>query len=213
MAWLPGQHVTVIAPDGVRRAYSVANAPARNGAAPHIELQVRRVPGGAFSGWWFNSARPNDLLRLQGPQGSFVLGDVASVPLLLLATGTGIAPIKALLEQLAALPAAAQPARIDLYWGGRVQTDLYWDPWSVPQPQSSPLRFTPVLSRATAAWDGARGHVQDAALADIGLHADLRRHQVYACGSPDMVAAARAALQAAGLPTAHFHADAFVCSS
>lgn len=227
LAWLPGQHLIAISPaslaspghsdgsGGIRRAYSIANAPASDGAATPIELQIRRVPGGAFSDWWFHSARPNDLLRLQGPQGSFVLGDVAGVPLLLLATGTGIAPIKALLEQLAALPAAAQPARIDLYWGGRVPADLYWNPLGLAQPV--PLRFTPVLSRAVGAWDGARGHVQAVALADIasraGGRADLGAHQVYACGSAAMVAAARAALQAAGLPPLHFHADAFVCSS
>jgi CDP-4-dehydro-6-deoxyglucose reductase len=88
---------------------------------------------------------------------------------------------------------------------------LYWNPLALPQ--RAPLRFTPVLSRAAAAWDGARGHVQDVALAAPGKVPDLGRHQVYACGSPAMVAAARAALQAAGLPPERFHADAFVCSS
>ncbi|MFN7724248.1 MAG: FAD-binding oxidoreductase [Rubrivivax sp.] len=213
--FLPGQHLDVIGPGGVRRAYSIANAPRADG---RLELQVRRVPGGALSTWWFEQAQVNDLVRLHGPQGSLVMGDLAGRPLWLLATGTGIAPVKAWLEQLAGLPAEAWPASVHLWWGGRVPRDLYWDPLRLELP--APFGFTPVLSRAPAGWDGARGHVQAAALAHGAAQAqargqplDLSRHQVVACGSPAMVDSARSLLLAAGLPARQFQADPFVCSA
>ena len=212
--FLPGQHLDVIGPCGVRRAYSIANAPRANG---RLELHIRRVPGGALSTWWFEQAQVDDLVRLHGPQGSLVMGDIAARPLWLLATGTGVAPAKAWLEQLAALPSAVLPSSVHLFWGGRVASDLYWDPLTLGLPLA--FRFTPVLSQASAAWVGARGHVQARALAELAAQAqaggqgvDLSRHQVVACGSSAMVDGARSLLLAAGLPARQFQADPFVCS-
>lgn len=125
---------------------------------------------------------------------------------MLLATGTGIAPVKALLETLAAGPADALPRAVRLLWGGRTPADLFWSP-AFP---TLPLHYTPVLSRADAGWSGARGHVQHVLLA---ASPDLAITDVYACGSPQMIANARTALVAAGLASRRFFSDAFVSST
>lgn len=200
LAYLPGQYIDVIGKDGLRRSYSIANAPRDDGK---LTLQIRKVSGGVMSHYWFDHAKPNDLLRLEGPLGTFSLRTTSATQLVLLATGTGIAPITAMLQHLATQP--TQPyQQIHLYWGGRTAQDLYWQP-DFPD---LPLRFVPVLSRAPRSA-GAKGYVQDVLFADaIPLHDAV----VYACGSPAMIDSARSALIAAGLARKHFHADAFVSS-
>jgi CDP-4-dehydro-6-deoxyglucose reductase len=187
----------------LRRSYSVANA---GTVLQQIELHVRQVHVGEMSHYWFDQAKPNDLLRLNGPLGTFVLRDTVGLDLLLLATGTGIAPIKAMVEGLVTAPAARLPRSVTVYWGGRTAPDLYWDPATL----AIHHRFVPVLSRADAGWTGARGHVQQAVLATIP---DLGNAAVYACGSYAMIQSARTELVAAGLPKNRFHSDAFVSSS
>ena len=194
LRWLPGQAIDVIGPGGERRSYSIANA-----TGPMLELLIRRVPGGLLSDYWFKQAQLGDLLRFEGPRGSFHLRNVAGLDLVMLATGTGIAPIKAILEELAARPQEAQPRSVRLLWGARKQVDLCWAP-SLPG-----LHYTPVLSRADASWHGARGHVQDVLLQSPP---EWQRCAVYACGSPAMIATARSVL-----PAKHFYSDAFVASA
>jgi CDP-4-dehydro-6-deoxyglucose reductase len=213
LAFAAGQYVDVTAPNGVRRSYSMAQPPA---VTNRIELQIRRVEGGAMSDWWFSHAKQNDLVRLRGPLGTFFLRETAGVDLVFLATGTGIAPIRSMLAQLAGLDDASQrPASVRVFWGGRTPADLYLDPTdglaradaTVP----ASLAYTPVLSRADAAWAGARGHVQQVLLGgDTTIGPQTR---VYACGSPAMIDGARASLVAAGLAPRHFHSDAFVESN
>ena len=200
--FLPGQYIEVIGTEGVRRSYSIANAPRQD---RQIELHIREVPDGAMSRYWFQAAKTNDLLRMRGPLGTFFLRGQVGRDLVLLATGTGIAPVKAILEGLAAAPADAQPRSVTVYWGGRRGDDLYWQPPAIPR-----LRFVPVLSRAGNDWVGERGYVQDAMLRD---HAYLADTLVYACGSDAMIHGARAQLHGAGLPPTQFHSDAFVCSA
>ncbi len=200
---LPGQYIDVIGHGGLRRSYSVANAVS---ASQHIELHVRKVDDGAMSHYWFDQAKPSDMLRLNGPLGTFFLRDTAGLNLLLLATGTGIAPIKAMLEGLALAPVAMLPRSVALYWGGRTAPDLYWDPATL----AIGHRFVPVLSRADAGWTGARGHVHQAVLQD---NPELSNAVVYACGSDAMIQSARTELVAAGLAQTRFHSDVFVCSS
>jgi len=209
--YLPGQHVSVVAAGGLRRSYSLAAA--GNNPAPGqpqlLELHVRRVAQGAMSQHWFERARVNDLLRLVGPLGSFYLRDCAGQDLVFLATGTGIAPLLAMLDALAGRPASAQPRSVQLLWGGRQPQDLYL------QPGRPGLQYTPVLSRAGAGWAGARGHVQQVLLQQVLLQQtppDWAQAQVYACGSAAMVQGARDSLLAAGLPARQFFADAFVAS-
>ena len=200
--FLPGQYIDVIGAEGLRRSYSIANAPRKD---KQIELHIREVPDGAMSRYWFQQAKASDLLRLRGPLGTFFLRSQAGKDLVLLATGTGIAPVKAILEGVAGLAEDAFPRSITVYWGGRHHKDLYWQPPDMPG-----LRYVPVLSRADDTWTGARGHVQDAMLRD---HAYLADTLVYACGSDAMIHGAQAKLHAAGLPERQFHSDAFVCSA
>lgn len=201
--FLPGQYVDVIGPGGVRRSYSLANAQA---ADKLVELHIRSVSGGAMSQYWFNDAKANDLLRLHGPLGTFFLRDVAGQDLVFLATGTGIAPVKSMLEGIAQMAPQASPRSVAVYWGNRSATDLYWDATSV----AGSHRYVPVLSRPHDEWGGARGYVQDALMRSSP---DLSRTLVYACGSDAMIRSARALLTRAGLPERSFSSDAFVCSA
>lgn len=203
LAFLPGQYVDVIGPKGIRRSYSLASAPAVDKL---LELHIRAMPDGAMSSYWFNDARPNDLLRLNGPLGTFFLRDVAGRHLVFLVTGTGMAPVKSMLESIAPLPPESRPRSIAVYWGNRDQTDIYWDVTSVPADH----RYTPVLSRANDRWKGMRGHVQDAFMSS---RPDLSQTVVYACGSDAMIRSAKALLTSAGLPDRYFLSDAFVCSA
>jgi CDP-4-dehydro-6-deoxyglucose reductase len=199
-----GQYVDVIGPGSVRRSYSIANAPSPDKL---LELHIRQVPGGAMSDYWFGAAKVNDLLRINGPLGTFVLGDVADRDVVFLATGTGIAPVKAMLEALNTRGSEApSPRSVTVYWGGRRREDIYC---GLPDP-GGPFRFVPVLSRATADLSCTHGHVQDVALTE---RSDWTRAVVFACGSDAMIHSARDALQAAGLDSRNFHSDAFVCSA
>ena len=199
--YLPGQYVDVIGPGGMRRSYSIANAPSEQKL---VELHIRQVPSGEMSRYWFEQAKANDLLRLSGPHGTFFLRDTEDRDIVFLATGTGIAPVKSMLEGLRAAP--SRPRSVTVYWGGRRPEDLYWQPDS----QCAPHDFVTVLSRAGDDWPGERGHVQDVALR---RRSDWSRALVYACGSDAMIHGAREALSHAGHDTRRFHSDAFVCSA
>lgn len=189
LRWLPGQYLELIAPGGLRRAYSIANANPQDG----IELHIRRVKGGAMSDFLFERLQSSTLLHLRAPRGSFHLGEVEGLHLVWLATGTGIAPFKAMLESM-----AQQPASVTLLWGNRTAADHYW------QPSDPRVRFIPVCSREPG-FAGAKGHVQD--------HAPVSADRVFACGAPAMIDAARALYLGRGLPARHFHSDAFVAST
>lgn len=199
----PGQYIDVLGPSGLRRSYSLANAPASNKL---LELHVRAVPGGLMSEYWFSQAKTNDLLRLNGPLGTFFLRDCTGLDVIFLATGTGIAPVKAMLEGIEQLAVTERPRSVRVYWGGRSLADHYMDMASVPHVG----RYTPVLSQPPSDWTGARGHIQDVLMAEV---TDFSNTLVYACGSDLMIHAARSALVAAGLPGRRFFSDAFVSSA
>jgi CDP-4-dehydro-6-deoxyglucose reductase, E3 len=202
-----GQYIEFILRSGARRSYSMANAPHLLGSPPAIELHIRHMPGGKFTDQVFSSMKEKDILRMEGPFGSFFLREDSSKPMLLLASGTGFAPIKALIEHLE-LKANTRPAA--LYWGCRSKADLYLHEWAQAATQRLPwLHYEPVLSepRAEDAWAGRVGFVHEAAMADMP---DLSGHQVYACGAPVMVEAAQRDFVArCGLPEGEFFADSF----
>lgn len=199
--FVPGQYVDVLAA-GVRRSYSLANAPRADGL---LELIVKRYPGGVLSEYWFERAKANDLVRIEGPFGTFFLRDDSARDIVFLATGTGIAPIKALLEELAAAPARASRHRLRVFWGNREAESFCWDPVAL----GLDVGIHHLLSGA-GGWSGQRGYVQDAAIRD-GI--DPVDTVVYACGSNAMIASARASFLALGLPTRRFFSDAFVSSN
>ena len=202
LRFLPGQYVDVIA-DGVRRSYSLANAPRADNL---LELVIKRYPGGALSSYWFDRAKANDLIRIEGPFGTFFLRDAAPTNIVFLATGTGIAPVKALLEELAGDPARAAQHRLRVFWGNREAENFCWDPVTL----GIDVGFHHLLSGPDAGWGGKRGYVQEAATHD-GI--DPVDTAVYACGSNVMIASARDAFTALGLPVSRFFSDAFVSSN
>jgi len=199
-----GQYVEFLLKDGKRRSYSMANAP--HLIANGLELHIRHMPGGLFTDQVFNTIKERDILRIEGPYGSFYLREDSTKPIILLASGTGFAPIKALLEHMQ-FNAIVRP--VILYWGGRRPSDLYLDDWVKAQLPTMPhLRYVPVVSDALEedGWLGRTGFVHRAVLAD---HPDLSGFQVYACGAPIVVASAQRDYIGAGLPPDAFYADAF----
>jgi CDP-4-dehydro-6-deoxyglucose reductase, E3 len=212
LQYLPGQYVELILKDGRRRSYSMAGAP---GVEDQVDLHIRHTPGGVFSDHVFGAGptqmKERDILRFEGPFGSFFLRDESSKPMVLVASGTGFAPIKAILEY-AALKAIDRP--MTLYWGGRRPQDLYMDELARGWEESLPsFRYVPVVSDAVDSdrWTGRSGFVHRAVLDDF---ADLSDYQVYACGAPVVVDAARRDFVAErGLPADEFYADAFTTAA
>lgn len=202
-----GQYVEFILRDGARRSYSMANAPHTVADKPIIELHVRHLPGGKFTDHVFGAMKEKEILRIEGPFGSFFLREDSDKPIVLLASGTGFAPIKAILEHMQ-FKAITRPTV--LYWGARRPVDLYLHDWAVQATQQMPnLRYVPVLSDAAPedGWSGRTGFVHHAVMADLP---DLSAHQVYACGVPIMVESAQRDFVArCGLPADEFYADSF----
>jgi CDP-4-dehydro-6-deoxyglucose reductase len=207
LRYLAGQYVDILLPDGSRRSYSMANAPHTQGDKPWIELHIRHLSGGLFSDRVFGSMKEKDILRLEGPFGSFFLREDSTKPMVLVASGTGFAPIKALIEQLQIQP---DERPVVLYWGCRARADLFLDDWAVQAVAQMPqLTYVPVLSDPldSDGWSGRTGLVHEAVMQDLS---DLSGHQVYACGNPLMVEAAqRDLIGQCGLPEDEFFADAF----
>ena len=206
-----GQYVEFILRDGARRSYSIATAPEHLGNPPAIELHLRHMPGGKFTDHVFGAMKEKDILRLEGPFGSFFLredsADPIGKPIVLLASGTGFAPIKAIIEHMQG-QAKARPAV--LYWGCRSRADLYQHDWALAAATAmASLRYVPVLSEARPEddWRGRTGLVHRAVMADLP---DLSGHEVYACGAPVMVESAeRDFVSQCALPAEAFYADSF----
>ncbi|MDB5886103.1 MAG: oxidoreductase FAD/NAD(P)-binding domain protein [Polaromonas sp.] len=202
-----GQYVEFLLRDGDRRAYSMANAPFTQLDTPGLELHIRHMPGGKFTDHVFGAMKEKEILRIEGPYGSFFLREDSAKPIVMVAAGTGFAPIKALIEHMQ-FKNITRPAV--LYWGGRRPADLYQNDWILARLQEMPnLRYVPVISDALPedGWLGRTGFVHRAVLQDIS---DLSGHQVYACGAPIVVESARDDYSAlADLPTEEFFADSF----
>ena len=206
-----GQYIEFLLRDGDRRSYSMANAPHTQLGQPQMELHLRHMPGGKFTDQVFGTMKEKDILRIEGPYGSFYLREDCDKPIILLASGTGFAPIKAILEHMQ-FKGNTRPTT--LYWGGRRPADLYQHQWLLTQAAAMPnLTYVPVISDALPedSWTGRTGFVHQAVLDDFP---DLSGHQVYACGAPIVVESARQQYTAqAGLPPEAFFADSFTSAA
>ncbi len=203
MQFLAGQYIDILLKDGKRRSFSLANAPHDDAA---LQLHIRHVAGGTFSEYVFTQMQEKAILRFEGPLGTFFLREESEKPIVFLATGTGFAPIKSIVEH--ALHSGTQRP-MTLYWGARHLQDIYMYDLPLQWQQAHPsFKFIPVLSQPSPEdhWTGRVGHVQDCVLED---HVDVANLQVYACGSPAMVENAHKKLVAAGLPNDEFYSDAF----
>jgi CDP-4-dehydro-6-deoxyglucose reductase/3-phenylpropionate/trans-cinnamate dioxygenase ferredoxin reductase subunit len=199
-----GQYLQVVMEDDDRRNFSMANAARDNDGA---ELHIRHVPGGKFSVVTLSTLSVGDKLQIEAPYGDFYLRASAR-PVILLASGTGFAPIKSIIDTSMH---AGNRRPMHLYWGARSREDIYLADLPARWAQRVPwFSFTPVLSESDPFWTGRMGLVHNAVRED---HADLQGTDVYACGNPLMVAAAqREFTRGHGLPDAQFFADAFVAS-
>lgn len=201
--YLPGQYLDILLPEGRRRSFSIANAP-QHGET--LDLHVRRVAGGGFTQFVFEDLRLGQVLRIEAPLGTFVPREGGDRPIVLMAGGTGFAPIKAIVEHL--LDRHTHRA-LHVYWGARHVADLYLDglcrEWQRAHPR---LRYTPVLSEATALERNQyrSGPVHEAVLSDFP---QLARFDVYMSGPPPMIDAGRRAFVAAGLPEDRLYYDSF----
>jgi CDP-4-dehydro-6-deoxyglucose reductase, E3 len=203
-----GQYVELILKDGKRRSYSMANPPH---SAAALELHIRHLPGGLFTdhvfGMGATQMKEREILRIEGPLGSFFLREDSDLPIVMLASGTGFAPIKSIIEHMVH-QGIKRP--VTLYWGGRRPADLYMhalaQSWAATIPN---FTYVPVVSDALAedAWTGRTGFVHRAVMEDFP---DLAGHQVYACGAPIVVDSARREFVAhCKLPDDAFFADSF----
>ena len=208
--FLAGQYLEFLLKDNKRRAYSIASAPHEEGPP---ELHIRHLPGGLFTDPLFGQTadgkqiKEKDILRFEGPLGSFFLREDSKKPIIFLASGTGFAPIKAMLTSI-------QNKKIDreihFYWGGRRPKDLYMDSLCQEFTHTIPgFHYIPVISEALPedGWQGRTGFVHRAVMHDFS---DLSSYQVYACGAPIVIAAARTDfVKECRLPEEEFFADSF----
>ncbi len=204
LVYHPGQYMNVLLGDDRHRSFSMASRP--DGGA--VDFHVRRIAGGRFTDQALAALRPGDVLNVEVPLGQFRYHREDERPIAMLATGTGLAPLKAMLE---ALMDDDDCPPVHLYWGMRDEGGLYLH-GQIPAwaERLYEFRYVPVLSRPGAGWNGRTGYVQQALLQDLP---DLSEHAVYLCGSPAMVADARSAVIAHGADPAHVYADAFTFQS
>lgn len=196
-----GQYINILK-GAVKRSYSIANAKCSENK---MEFYIKEYKHGVMSNYWFNEAKENDLLRIEGPLGTFFYRENESENIIFLATGTGIAPVKSILEQLDS-SVVLKDKKIWLFWGGRFEEDIFWQ----PDFNNLNLTFIPVLSRAEKGWKGASGYVQDAVLK---ANVNLTKAQVYACGLTNMITSAKEVFIDNSLPENQFYSDAFVSTN
>ncbi len=208
LQFLAGQYIDILTRDiktgeGRRRAFSLASPPHEEA---FLELHIRHISGGDFTEYVFHRLAERDLLRFQGPLGTFFVRDDGARPILMLGGGTGFAPLKAMIEQLMH---RGERRPIHLYWGVRNRAELYLDAlprrWAA---ERADFEYTPVLSDPEPGdrWSGRRGWVHEALLAD---YPDPAGFDIYMSGPPAMIDAARHRLQVAGHPEERLFYDSF----
>lgn len=202
LQFLAGQYIDILLKDQKPRSFSLANAPHLD---EYLELHIRNIVGGAFTQHVFNEMKERDILRFKGPLGSFFLHEDTDRPIIFVASGTGFAPVKAIIEH-ALYIGLKRP--MHFYWGARTLSDLYMLDMA-REWESRGIKFTPVLSEpaATDNWQGRTGFVHQAVMED---YPDLSGHEAYVCGAPVVVEAAhRDFTTQCGLPSDAFYSDAF----
>ncbi len=202
LQFLAGQYIDILLKDGRRRSFSLANAPHDDAL---LELHLRLIEGGEFTGHVFEGMQEKDILRIEGPYGTFNLQEESDRPMIFIAGGTGFAPIKGIIEH--AIQEGVNRS-IFIYWGARAKTDLYLDALPRQWAQRDNIQYVPVLSEPASQdqWQGRTGLVHEAVMQDF---ADLSDYEVYASGPPEMVEAARHGVILRELPSQQFYFDSF----
>ncbi len=202
LPFLPGQYIDILLRDGGRRGFSLANLPNDEGL---LELHVKRVPGGRFTTQVFGTLKEKDILRFEGPLGTFFLREDSPRPILMAATGTGFSPIRSMLQRLFSL---GDGRPVHFYWGVRHARDFYCEEtlreW---ESVHSGFHVTRVVSQPDSGWHGEQGYITDKILRDFPEPSNF---DVYICGHPEMVFSLSGELKNAGLSGDHIFSDAFV---
>lgn len=201
LQFLAGQYIDILLPEGKRRAFSIASPPSETDI---IELHVKHVDGGGFTGHVFEDMQPKEILRIEGPLGTFFFRRSSERPAVLVGGGTGFAPLKSMIEELIH---AGDERPLELFWGTRTADDLYAAELIRSWQQEHPaLNFVPVVSEPDESWKGETGFVHEAVLRH---HPDLSGWDVYMSGPPAMIHAARPAFLKAGVPEDRLFYDSF----
>lgn len=200
----PGQYVNLSRGE-LKRSYSIANAFSNEQG---LTFFIKKYEAGLMSKYWFEEAKIDDLLRVEGPLGSFFLRNLENENIIFLATGTGVAPVKAILEWMNQNAEDFISKKVWFFYGARYEQDLYWNPIALEAIPN--LNFIPVLSRPSSHWSGEKGYVQEVVLRN---KLSLKEAQVYACGSSAMIESAKAILVQNGLDKRRFFSDAFVATN
>jgi CDP-4-dehydro-6-deoxyglucose reductase len=199
LQFLAGQYIDILQKDDKPRSFSLANAPHDDGL---LELHIRNIAGGTFTHHVFNVMKARDILRIKGPLGTFFLREDSDKPIIFVASGTGFAPVKAIIEHAIKIGFKRE---MHFYWGVRKAADLYMLDKIKGWETEHNIKFTPVVSDET--WSGRSGFVHQAVLEDFK---DLSQYDVYACGAPVVVESAhRDFTTQRGLPHDAFYSDAF----
>jgi len=201
MQFLAGQYIDILMPGGKRRAFSIASAPSE---ADFIELHIKHVDGGGFTGHVFSGMKLKEILRIEGPLGTFFVRKKSKRPMIMMGGGTGFAPLKSMIEELIE---SGDFRPLHLFWGVSRASDLYAGPLIERWQSSHPaFRFVPVLVDPDEGWTGERGFVHEAVLRAFP---DLSDFDVYMSGPPAMVHSARNEFLAAGTTEDHLFYDSF----
>ena len=203
LQFFAGQYINFLLKNGRHRSFSLANATHDD---EFIELHIRHIPEGKFTGEVFDEIQEKDMMRIEGPLGSFYIREESQRPIILMAGGTGFAPIKGMIEHVLKI-GLERP--IHLYWGAQAKEDLYMDELARSWTKQNPLiRYTPVLSAAKESdnWSGRTGYVHSAIMED---YADLSSYEIYGSGAPAMVYAGRDEFVKNGLDLDYYYSDAF----
>jgi len=203
LQFLAGQYIDILLEDGKKRSFSIANAPHDD---EYLELHVRKIENGKFTTHVFDSMAEKELMRIEGPLGTFYLNEASEKPIVFIAGGTGFAPIKGMLEHAFAEETKRQMV---LYWGVRDVESLYLadlaEQWAK---EHENFTFIPVLSspKESDEWQGRTGFVHEAVQAD---YLSVNESEVYASGPPAMIDAVRQAFVDKGLDAENFYFDSF----
>lgn len=200
--FVAGQYVTVRVPTSdVRRSYSLANPPTDR---RRIELHVRREPGGeATDRWLFSNVELGQEVDISGPYGSFLLRTDRPEPVIMMAGGTGLAPIKSMIRHILE---RGHPHQVRLYHGARTRAELYDVDFfeELQAAYGQQFAYVPCLSEET--WAGARGLVTEVVEADFER---ARGHVGYVCGPRSMVEAAVRSLIKLRVPSRDIYRETF----
>jgi len=206
--FIAGQYLDILLRDGTRRSFSMGNAPHDD---EFVQLHIRHVPGGSFTDHVFLKMKEREILRFEAPLGTFMLQEDSAKPIVFVASGTGFAPVKSIIETAFR---AGNTRPMVLYWGGRRPRDLYMNElpakWAA---EHANFKYVPVISDGLPEdnWTGRTGFVHRAVMADFP---DLSGRQVYACGVPVMVDAARKDfISQCKLPEEEFFCDSFTTAA